>query len=435
MLFVFLLTVNILDAQNLKRGFRLINDGKMIAAKQFFGENSDLCLSKAGLLKIIFSNNELLTETQLTHAYIMAYELTECYTHLPLIERKKYSEFISGTEIINMLNSIDKKYYTFLINSRNSGYNDTYLKTCKGSSYYKLIYSFADSCEFSNSINNLSGYRIYLKKYPDGKHTREALSAIEDLTYTNSVNVNTIGAYSDYLNKYPEGKYVKDVNESIVFLNAKEKNRKDIYESYLVSFPAGRYKNEVSSLIEKLDFEEAKSNNSEEAIQKYLRIYPNGYFKKEALEQIEKIYYDEAKTDNTIESYNVFLKKYPNGVYNKDALTGIETIKGKAIVKISYPSVVLGGFRYSWNTYFTESGGYVGYDLKAYNFYIEAPNGSHYSNSWSSTVRVEPGGSNKINYWCDKSDNWAGGFFYCEWRGSDDKGNDIEIVQKVKLEK
>jgi hypothetical protein len=403
---IFLIAINALNAQNLTKGFKLINKGKTIEAKEFFLENKNFCLSKAGLLKLAIVNNELSTLKELNQAYNMVNEFKVCYNTLSKKEINKHIKYITNHDTQDIYNTIEEKYYSFSIKD-----------------------------------NKETTFLAYLNNYPIGKYTTQANEAI---AFLKAKEINSKESFNNYLDNYPSGEHKNEtlaLIAKIYFDETKYINAEKEFQEHLSVYPNKYYKAEVFALIEKFYFENAKSINSEIVFLKYLSFYPNGYYKAEVLTLIEWLYWEKSVNANTVKSYLVYLNKYPKGVYSEYALSKIETIKGKAIPKVNFPRTVRASDTrsrdgiYEWETEFQELGGYVGYHVTAVEFYIQAPDGTRYSNSWSSSFDVNPGSSVKTDYWCDKSDKWDGGFFHCIWRGVDQKGNAIELLQEVRLAK
>lgn len=259
----------------------------------------------------------------------------------------------------------------------------------------------------------------------------------DDIGWKRTKRTNTIESYKEYLQSFPNGNYEKEASvaiENIWYLAALEENTIDAWEAFLKDYPESQYTQTVIDTLEFLHFSIPKSKEDISGLKNYIELYPNGRYNKETIILIEEIEYNAVILQNTESAYKAYLKNYSNTAYRDDILFKIKSLR-KAIIEFKYPKTVASHSEYEWDTEFFEKGGNVGFELKAYDFYIQAPNGDRYSNNWSESVKVSPGGQESIDYWCDYSSKWAGGFFHCIWKGKDDKGNRISLTQKVRLEK
>ena len=113
-------------------------------------------------------------------------------------------------------------------------------------------------------------------------------------------DVNTSISYQKFLKKFPTGKY---------------------------SSEALKLRTAAEELDEKNAFEKARNENTSNSYQAYMDIYPNGkyYFqasdlRDQANELDEKNAFEKARQENTSSSYQTYLDKYPNGNYYYEAL-------------------------------------------------------------------------------------------------------------------
>jgi len=331
LLIVLLGSIILLQAQDLSQGFKLLKKGKVPEAKEFFIQNKNFCLTKAGLLKIAILNNDLLTVSQLNDAFISSSELVDCYNNLAQKERNNYKKYITIDDILDLYNTIDLKYYKFVIDNHRIQFNDIYLQACVNSKHYPAVYSFADSCEFSQSrdINTIDSYNIYFKKYPKGNYWQKAFFAIEDIRYIEVKRKNSLTDYYTFLKDFPETKYRAEIILNIedpVYLKAKNENSEIAFNKYLIEYPNGKFVKEALSAIEEIIFSKTKIENSESAFNFYLGKYPNGKYMNEALFAIEKIAFRSAAAISTEQSLSSYLTRFPEGKYKLKAKYMLDNI-------------------------------------------------------------------------------------------------------------
>ena len=154
--------------------------------------------------------------------------------------------------------------------------------------------------------------------------------------------------------------------------------------------------------------------------------------------------------DNILE-YEKFIKDFPESGFVNQATERIIWLKANpAEVKIEYPESVktipspyvnVSGRIYEWKTVFRETSGKYGYTLRLTEAFVQAPNGTIYTQGNTTKVtngreiKVSKKGSDIYNHWISSSDNWNGGTYHLVWEGKDDIGNPIVIKQIVHLEK
>ena len=218
------------------------------------------------------------------------------------------------------------------------------------------------------------------------------------------------------------------------------------YEIFLQKHPDAEYANEAKAKIEELDWKQAQASRTMGSFREFLQKHPDSQYANEAKAKISsytKYAWEKAYREDRIDAYENFIKNYPDSDYADKAKERATWQRiNRAIVKIDYPkTVTAGGSPYSnisgpiykWDTVFKETGGKAGFKLKAINFYIRDPSYGRWSNGWSESVEVKPNGRATVDYWCDKSDKWAGGYYHTTWVGEDDWGNRISIEQEVYL--
>jgi outer membrane protein assembly factor BamD (BamD/ComL family) len=133
------------------------------------------------------------------------------------------------------------------------------------------------------AMNTMSAYFDYLKKYPNGKYSKEAADILtslrnaedllndqieaDDQAWNIAQSINTIEAIENYMENFPNGIHIQEAQRDIIPLQNKmkedEQNKKDesawqnavrentpnAYSTYLRNFPKGKYFNEAEERI------------------------------------------------------------------------------------------------------------------------------------------------------------------------------------------
>lgn len=145
--------------------------------------------------------------------------------------------------------------------------------------------------EKTKSINSISAYEDFIKKYPNGKFTPFAKLRIDSLAYIAAVNINTISSYKKYLQDYPIGKYKSNafaLSDSLEYEQVKSENKLEICQAYLTNYRGGKYRKNVLSIMEPHLILWAKSLNTEDSYKEYLLMYPYGEFWETATQEINR---------------------------------------------------------------------------------------------------------------------------------------------------
>jgi outer membrane protein assembly factor BamD (BamD/ComL family) len=266
---------SICNAQNLSKGFKLIDKEKYSEASSFFIENNSNCIAKAGLVKILIKTDKLKSEQELIKAYKSITEVKECYKLVDTKTKDKHVKVLTETDISQFYKTIDNKYFSFVTSKNNTSLYNTYLGICGNSSHYEDVLTKADNLKYSEAdkLFSAASYNEYLKSYPNGNHVKAAkdnLTMLRDFS-----EINSIEKCQMFLSKYENSRLSKEANEK----------------------------------LEELHYEIAKTSNTIESYKYYLSSYPKGKYKTQALNKIELISFNNAKKKNTINSYHYAVKK------------------------------------------------------------------------------------------------------------------------------
>jgi serine/threonine protein kinase len=166
---------------------------------------------------------------------------------------------------------------------------------------------------------------------------REITLAKDEEAWKEACELKDLDSYYDYLKKFPEGRHVKEAESLLSSLNEIKHNEKELeakinIEKDTESEPVADIKNKPDGTIilnaeeEEKAWEKTITENSKEAYQRYLKKYPGGIHAEAAKMQVEKINqtiledeniaWEEATADNLIKSYRSFLKHFPSGSFS-----------------------------------------------------------------------------------------------------------------------
>lgn len=199
--------------------------------------------------------------------------------------------------------------------------------------------------------NSITGYSLYLKKFPNGDFTEEAKAKLKILetikadkaAYVRAEKTNSEAGYKAYLSKYPSGVHVNEATRKLnklessrldraAYNSAKSKNTEAAYKGYLDRYQNGVYRSQAQSAYTRLKarrqdreaYDRAVRANTESAYNQYLSRYPRGNYRNSARQKISALKksaetkaYNETVNNKTVTNMRNFLSRYPSSSYKK----------------------------------------------------------------------------------------------------------------------
>jgi outer membrane protein assembly factor BamD (BamD/ComL family) len=188
--------------------------------------------------------------------------------------------------------------------------------------------------EKTQSLNSITAYEDFLKKYPESVYAELAKQSLEQLEFLNAKQLNTIRGFNYFLSKHKYSKYSTEAQNLIDAIETNDdwgeainSNTLEAYEFFIKQHPFADKVAEAMTYIENIDWQNAKSNNTVEGFNKFLKKHPGSSYSNEAQTNIENLDWQNAKAKNTLEAFNEFVKKYPSSSYsNEDNIENLEWI-------------------------------------------------------------------------------------------------------------
>ena len=143
-----------------------------------------------------------------------------------------------------------------------------------------------DACKRSSGTNSKSIYRVYLKRYPNGKHKAQVSLMLEKYEYN---SCKSISEYENFLRLYPASTFAAEARRRIAQLKELERKREE--EEKI------RRHNEADKRL----FMSCKTIHN---YQTYLAKYPNGLYANQAKEEIKRL---KKKITTIIVSFGVLI--------------------------------------------------------------------------------------------------------------------------------
>lgn len=271
------------SAQDTKRADEAFKEGKYEVATRLYNTAGQLLKDK----------------TQRDKIYALSKKCSECQKKLTeangYYNDHKYKEASSAYKELLILNPTDP-----LAKKRIKAIPDLIEQEKEDEAMWGMICAIA----------SLENYNNYLAKYPNGKHKKEALTAIqgikaeikkqeqakqeEERKYEVFRNDPTIDHALAYLKNYPEGMYASKVRDRLVDLYCNQNNYTDAYKfasgskiKYIQEHQK-EYKRQLNAEKERLDFNSFQKEQSESAAVMFLSKHQDGYYTEQVSEWLVK---------------------------------------------------------------------------------------------------------------------------------------------------
>jgi len=187
-------------------------------------------------------------------------------------------------------------------------------------------------------VNNLDNIKIisqYIKYNPDGKHIDLAIDTLDDLKWTEALEVNEVYQFYNYINYYPNGKYISEAREKVDYLRWHEAlsiNHTSACYEFISKYPDSKYIDEAYDKIDDLFWAEVLKTNDTPALGAYISNVPDGKHIDEAYEKFDDLYWDLVMNAGNTWNFEDYISQCPNGKYVDEAYEHIETINWMQVV-------------------------------------------------------------------------------------------------------
>ena len=270
-----------LFSQNLKKGFKYLEDGKMTDASIIFNQAKDKLSTKSaalyGLAKI---------------------ESTKKRTGYDLF--KAYNFIVKSDKAIG---SMDPKV------------------TSKISTYYSSSMVKAERTRIDNALfadvkkkKDLTLLKRFIVECEDSEHFLEALELKATFEYAIVLDYDTEKDYLEFIDRYPEAKEVEDakmrINE-LAWKNTKADNSIESYALFIKDYPTAPQADSAKAYLIDMEYQKAILLNTEYAFTKFIDKYPDTDQSRTLIIKREKMAYDKAILFNALIVYQGFINDYP----------------------------------------------------------------------------------------------------------------------------
>jgi tetratricopeptide (TPR) repeat protein len=283
-----------LSAQNLKRGYKLLEKADYVKAMGMFrdaaAENKENPAALFGIALILADDSSSFFD--LIEAWKYTVLLKANLEKLTEEEIEFIGEYFYNTETRHIPRPVKKKI-------------EYALETIEA----KLI-------KYVREENNLDIVYQVLEKFPDLRHYDNVLHIRNQLEFRKYEKQHKLEGYLEFIRKFPEAaqmeKAIKYRNK-LAFEEACRINTVEAYKNFMANYPEATENNMAIKNLYSVAFQQAKQLNTIKAFDDYIAAYPDALEISDAKIIQKQLLYEYAKKIQTLEAYNEFIRKYPEG--------------------------------------------------------------------------------------------------------------------------
>ncbi|MBN2275119.1 MAG: tetratricopeptide repeat protein [Bacteroidales bacterium] len=297
-IFIILLSVfyfsNLVCAQNLKKGFKLLEKLEYEKALSFFSDLRESDNQNPAVnfgLTLVFSDDKS-PLFHLVKAWSYCRILQKNIDNLTEEELEIIGEYFMNTEQRHTARPVKKKIE------------------------YAIAVVEANLIKYVREENNLELTYEVIEKFPDFRHFGNVIHIRNQLEFRKCEKQNTLEGYLEFIKKFPEAAQIDKALKychKLAFEKAQADNTVEAYNRFIQAYPDADEYNLAIKKRNAAAFGQAKAANTLQSYEEYIRKYPGSLEIAEAKILQRQILYEQARKIKTLEAYNEFIKKYPEG--------------------------------------------------------------------------------------------------------------------------
>ena len=289
-----LITCQGMNAQNAKRGFKLLEKTEYGKAREQFSdavaENQNSPAAMLGLSLILADDSS--EYFVIIGAWKFASSLKTQLDALSSEELEFIGEYFYNTEKRHISRPVKKKI-------------EYAIETIEA----KLI-------KFIREENNLEIVYKVLDEFPDFKYYDNVIHIRNQLEFRKYEKQNTLEGYLEFMKKFPDAAQITKAiryRNKMAFDKASNVNTPESYRNYIRDYPDAVEVNAATKKLHAVSFEQAKKVNTIQAMDQFMSAYPDALEISDARIIQKQLLYEYAKKIQTLDAYNEFIRKYPEG--------------------------------------------------------------------------------------------------------------------------
>ncbi|MFO7371097.1 MAG: hypothetical protein R6X09_12615 [Bacteroidales bacterium] len=305
-----------LQAQNIKRGFKLLEKADHVKAIELFrgalSVNMDQPAALLGIALIMADDSSSFFD--LPAAWKYTGQLKSNLDKLTEDEIEFIGEYFYNTETRHIPRPVKKKI-------------EYAVETIEA----KLI-------KYIREENNLDLVYRVLNEFPDFKHYNNVIHIRNQLEFRKYEKQNQLKGYLEFIEKFPEAAQIdkaKRYRNQLAFEQACRINTVEAYKDFMNNYPEAVENNSAIKRLYAVAFEKARQLNTIKAFDDFISEYPEALEIAEAKLIQKQLLYEYAKKIQTLEAYNEFIRRYPDGQQYVDIFNLKSLDKGMQILASS----------------------------------------------------------------------------------------------------
>ncbi|MFH0895667.1 MAG: TonB family protein [Bacteroidota bacterium] len=239
------------NAQNLKKGFKLLEKNQVKEARIIFDSafkaNVDCPAANYAISVILIKNTQPPEYFKSLNHAVWAFQGGY---GIPL--NKKYiklKKYFTHESIGKWLTTVDSSLFVYMKKQTEMGIFNDFDKECKYSKHYREVMKIRDSIQFeqAKNTNSVEALDEFIVKYPTSMQKPKAQSLRNEIAYENVKKSNSINDYENFIQKYSDAEQVNEARNiliNLVFQDVKKTNKLEYYEEF-----RNKYKDASSKIL------------------------------------------------------------------------------------------------------------------------------------------------------------------------------------------
>ena len=306
-------------SQNLKKGFKNLEDGNLSEARVIFNQTVDDQSTKSaayfGLAKIEAIKKR--TGYDLFKAYDYIFRADKFVKAMDPKVVSKISKYYSAAKVKAEKTRIDDLLSADVIKKKEMTLVDRFLKECENSEHYLEVLDLKASLEYEQVLtyDTEKDYLDFISRYPEAKEVDDAKIRINGLAWSKAEKENSIDSYSLFINDYPEAPQVDSAKAHLIDMEYQKAillNTDEAFTKFINKYAGTDQARDMAVKREKLAYDKAKSFGAFIVYQSFIDEFPQSGYIPEIITYRDSLAFVEAKRLNTDKSYVDFVNTYPN---------------------------------------------------------------------------------------------------------------------------
>ncbi len=282
-----------LQAQSVKKGYKLLSKAEFDKASEAFSEVLSESRGPAAAFGLAMVYGD---ERSPLHNLIRAWEQARnCEQDLEKLtpeELEIIGDYFTETEVRQRSIPVKKKME------------------------YAIETIEAQLIKYIREENNVEIVYEVLEKFPDFRYRDNVIHIRNQLEFRKYEKQNTLEGYLEFMRKFPDAAQVEKAvryRNQISFEKARALNTPEAYREFMDTYPEATENSQAIKLLYASAFDKARKINTVAGYETFMHDYPDALEVADARSLQKQLLYEYAQKIRTLEAYNEFIRKYPEG--------------------------------------------------------------------------------------------------------------------------